>query len=303
MRPAGAGRPLRLALYRNLSSCDVGLRRHPAERGDACAVGGHSRTTHAADQQEPPLGNRRRNVYLVCNAKYHDTNFARLELLKLLAEDDDVHTRVADSFGDIEGIRNSELLITYTCDLRPTEEEQAGLADFLAGGGRWFALHATNALLEFVEGGKVDTPDVAPKFMDLLGSRFVAHPPNQEMRIRVTDVAHPLTEGIDDFEVEDEEPYYCEALGEQAVLLEASYSAPSSGYVQSDYGRDRDSHPQMYLHPWGQGHVLYLTLGHCAGKHDMKPIVDIFPVVRGSWNSPVYYELLRRGIRWGLGKL
>ena len=26
------------------------------------------------------------NVYLVCNARYHDTNFARHELLKLLAE-------------------------------------------------------------------------------------------------------------------------------------------------------------------------------------------------------------------------
>ena len=112
-----------------------------------------------------------------------------------------------------------------------------------------------------------------------------------------------MTENISDFEVEDEEPYYCEALGEQKVLLEASYSEPSAGYVQSDYGTDRDNHPQMYLHPWGQGEVLYLSLGHCAGKHDMKPMVDIFPVVRGSWNSPVYYELLRRGIRWGVGIL
>ena len=33
---------------------------------------------------------QRIDVYLVCNAKYHDTNFARLELLKLLAEHEDV---------------------------------------------------------------------------------------------------------------------------------------------------------------------------------------------------------------------
>ena len=243
------------------------------------------------------------DVYLVCNARYHDTNFARLELLKLLAENEDIHTRVAENFSDIEAIQDSSLLITYTCDLRPTLEEQDGLAAFLDAGGRWFALHATNALLEFVEGGKVDTPDVAPKFMQLLGSRFIAHPSNRSFEVRVTDVAHALTEGIEDFEVEDEEPYYCEALGEQTVLLEASYNAPSEGYVQSDYGTDRDTHPQMYLHPWGAGQVLYLSLGHCAGKHDMKPMVDIFPVVRGSWNSPVYYELLRRGIRWGIGAI
>ena len=241
------------------------------------------------------------DVYLVCNAKYHDTNFARLELLKLLGENEDIHTRVADSFSDVEAISSSTLLITYTCDLRPTPEEQEGLAKFIGNGGRWFALHATSALLDFADDGRVDTPDVAPKFMEVLGNRFVAHPANQKIHVRVTDVVHVLTEGIDDFDVEDEEPYYCEPQGEQTVLLEASYSERSVGYVQSDYGTDRDSNPQMYLHPYGDGEVLYLSLGHCTGKHDMKPMVDIVPVVRGSWDSPVYYELLRRGIRWGSG--
>lgn len=210
---------------------------------------------------------------------------------------------MAENFADIEAIQSCQLLITYTCDLRPSVEEQDGLAEFLAQGGRWFALHATNALLEFTADGRVDTPDVAPKFMSLLGSRFMAHPANQSFRVRVTDVDHPLTRAIDDFDVDDEEPYYCEPQGEQVVLLEASYSEPSSGYVKSDYGTDRASHPQMYLRPWGDGEVLYLSLGHCSGKHDMKPMIDIQPVVRGSWNSPTYYELLRRGIRWGTGDL
>ena len=132
------------------------------------------------------------DVYLVCNAKYHDTNFARLELLKLLAENENIHTRVAENFRDVEAIASSTLLITYTCDLRPTLDEQAALAGFLENGGRWFALHATNALLDFVD-GKADTPDVAPKFMELLGSRFVAHPANQKIEVKVTDVEHPMT--------------------------------------------------------------------------------------------------------------
>jgi type 1 glutamine amidotransferase len=246
--------------------------------------------------------NERLDVYLVCNARYHDTNFARLELLKLLAENEDINTRVAHDFSDVEGISSSRLLITYTCDLQPDEEQQQALSEFLQKGGRWFALHATNALLEFVD-GKADTPDRAPDFMKLLGSRFIAHPPNQRISIRVTNVAHPLTADISDFDVEDEEPYYCESLGDQLVLLEASYQMPSPGYVRSDYGTDRESHPQMYLHPWGEGQVLYLSLGHCTGKHDMKPLADIVPVVRGSWNSPTYYELLRRGILWGIGRL
>ncbi|MDC2964099.1 hypothetical protein OA067_04225 [Gammaproteobacteria bacterium] len=58
--------------------------------------------------------------------------------------------------------------------------------------------------------------------LELLGSRFIAHPANQGIKIRLTDVKHSLTFVIEDFEVEDEEPHYCEPLGEQFGLLEAS---------------------------------------------------------------------------------
>ena len=115
--------------------------------------------------------------------------------------------------------------------------------------------------------------------MALLGSRFVAHPSNTSFEVRVTDVDHPLTAGIDDFEVHDEEPYYCEPIGAQTVLLEATYNQPSAGYVQSDYGTDRESQPQMYLHPYGGGRgavSVFRSLhrqaryetdgGHCARR-------------------------------------
>ncbi|MDH5238971.1 MAG: ThuA domain-containing protein, partial [Acidimicrobiia bacterium] len=55
-------------------------------------------------------------AYLVANARYHDTDFARLELLKLLAEHPDIRTRVAEDFSDTAGIGDADLLITYTCD-------------------------------------------------------------------------------------------------------------------------------------------------------------------------------------------
>ena len=171
--------------------------------------------------------NQRIDVYLLCNAKYHDTNFSRLELLKLLAEHEDVWTCVGDSYRDIDAINQSRLLITYTCDLCPTVEEQVGLKRFLQSGGRWLALHGTNALIEFTDSGKVGTPDSAPELMRMLGSRFVAHPDIQPLRIRIADPAHPLVAGIADFTVEDE-PYYCEHFGDNRVLLESDYDTPSS---------------------------------------------------------------------------
>lgn len=238
------------------------------------------------------------DVYLVCNAKYHDTNFARLELLKLLAEHEDVWVRVADSYADIAAIKASRLLITYTCDLVPTIEQQQGLREFVEDGGRWFALHGTNAIVEFVD-GKAATPDHAPHLMETLGSRFVAHPPVQSFYVKVTEADHPVTLGLADFEIEDE-PYYCEFIGDNTVLLEADYSMPSAGYEREDFGTDRAAQPQMYLHKVGNGEVLYLTLGHCTGKYDMQPLMDVAPVVRAAWKFPVFYDLLRRGIGWGI---
>ena len=45
--------------------------------------------------------------------------------------------------------------------------------------------------------------------------------------------------------------------------------------------------------------MLYFTLGHCRGRYDMQPLMAEWPSEdRCSWELPVYYELLRRGIRW-----
>jgi hypothetical protein len=54
--------------------------------------------------------NNRIDVYLICNARFHDTNFARLELLKLLAEHEDVMVRVAEDYRDLDAINQSQLL-------------------------------------------------------------------------------------------------------------------------------------------------------------------------------------------------
>ena len=74
-------------------------------------------------------------VYMVAAGQYHDIDFARLELLKLLAEDEKVRVRVAADYHDIEAILASDVLITYTCNLVPTEAEQVALRDFVANGG------------------------------------------------------------------------------------------------------------------------------------------------------------------------
>ena len=127
--------------------------------------------------------NKVTNVYLVAAGDYHDIDFARLELLKLLAEHESVRCQVAADYHDLEAIAASDFLITYTCNLVPTEAEQLALKDYIAGGKRWFALHGTNSILKFLEDGRVDAPEIAPVLMEVLGTQFMGHPPIQPFKV------------------------------------------------------------------------------------------------------------------------
>jgi uncharacterized protein len=81
---------------------------------------------------------------LVAGGKYHDIDFARLELLKLLAEDERVRVRVFEDYSNVDAISSSDFLVTYTCDVVPSLGEQERLRNFLTRGRRWYALHGTN---------------------------------------------------------------------------------------------------------------------------------------------------------------
>jgi type 1 glutamine amidotransferase len=241
------------------------------------------------------MANEPLKVYLVAAGDYHDMDFARLELLKLMGENDALRVRVAENYHDIDAIRAADFLVTYTCNLVPSTAEQQALHDYVASGKRWFALHGTNSILKFLADGRVDSPATAPLLMQTLGTQFIAHPPIQPFHVRLADAAHPLVAGIEEFDTDDE-LYLCRIHGKLHTLLETSYTGKATGFVEDDWP-DTTPRPVYYLHSVGAGEVLYLNLGHCRGHYDMRPMIKYYPKIeRGSWQLPQYYELLRRGI-------
>ncbi len=240
------------------------------------------------------------SLYLVAAGQYHDIDFARLELLKLLAEHDNIRVSVADSYSNIEAIAASNVLITYTCNVVPTIEEQQALQDWVKGGGKWFALHGTNSILNFLEGGGVESPETAPILMETLGTQFIAHPPIQLFTVKVADPDHELVKDIGEFETDDE-LYLSRIHGDTHQLLYSEYTGKAAGFVEETWDDD-EPRPVYYINRLGSGEVLYLNLGHCRGHYDMQPMIPYYPnVERGSWEKPEYYELLRRGIRYCCG--
>ena len=102
---------------------------------------------------EPRGDQKRINCVLIAGGKYHDIDFARLELLKLIAEDERIRTRVFEDFEAVDAIATCDLLVSYTCDVTPSMKAQEAIRAFVAGGGRYYALHGTNSILRFLENG------------------------------------------------------------------------------------------------------------------------------------------------------
>ena len=81
------------------------------------------------------------DVYLVAAGKYHDIDFARLELLKLLAEHEQIRVTVVSDYENVEEIEKCSFMVSYTCDVRPAEGAQTSIRKWVERGGRWMALH------------------------------------------------------------------------------------------------------------------------------------------------------------------
>lgn len=251
---------------------------------------------------------KRIDAVFVCGGVWHDFDFARLELLKLLAEDQRIRTRVFETYDmavSSGALADADFLLTYTCNVAGSVETQEALKAFVEGGKRWFALHGTNSILRFFspEGAAygdllVNAPRWTPLMMETLGSQFIAHPPIAPYRVHVSQPDHPMMEGIEPFDTTDE-LYLLETHGELDVLMHAEFEGEATGFVEKDW--EKAEHPVLYFKAVGKGQVLYFTLGHCRGHFDMPGIADYYPEVeRGAWELPAFYTLLRRGIVWSV---
>ena len=233
---------------------------------------------------------------LVAGGKYHDIDFARLELLKLLAEDQAIRVRVFEDYENIAAIEAADMVVSYTCDIVPSLPAQEALKAWLERGGRWYALHGTSSILRLLDSGLWDAPRWAPLFVETLGNQFVSHPPIEPYLVTVADPSHPLVAGVEPFETTDE-LYHLETHGDLHVLLQTECTEPGTGFVEA--ADAPGTHPVLYVKAHGQGAVLYLTLGHCRGHYDLQPLAEWWPTIdRCAWDLPVFHTLLRRGIDW-----
>lgn len=243
------------------------------------------------------------DVALVVGGRWHDVDFARLELLELLSAHDAVRCTVHTDFSETEVLAAADAVIAYTCDVRPSPEESAALTAAVRDGARLLGLHATNSAIDPPEPGGpriFRTPDAMPEFSALLGNRFLAHPKIAPARIDVVQPSHPLVAGVPSFVTTDE--IYVMALRDGLdVILDTEFEGECPGFEVSHSG-PRTRHPVLYSRRQGDGTVVYFTLGHCRGRFDVSDlgVADLGVVDRVAWESAEYREVLRRCVAWAV---
>lgn len=246
------------------------------------------------------------NALLVVGGKWHDFDYARLQLLQLLSSDDRIRTQVSRDYENLTALAESDILITYTCDVRPSVKAQDAIKQWVEQGGRMFALHGTNSAIDAPDtfGPEFQTPDAFPTFSHVLGSRFLSHPAIEPYPVYVSPNAQddPLVRGISTFHANDE-LYLSEMTADVEPLLETRWTGTTQGFATAEWPID-EPRLVMYRRRLGRGCVLYFTLGHCRSHWDMKhapfhgmkwPTID-----RGSWELAEFHELLRRGVNWAI---
>jgi hypothetical protein len=115
-----------------------------------------------------------------------------------------------------------------------------------------------------------------PDFRHVLGAAYAGHPPIRPFKVRVKNPEHPITKGVRDFVVTDEQHYMEYDKDPKNIFLE---TVNEEGL---DYRKMGPTAPGGWAFDYGKGRVCYLSPGH---------LLSVL------WN-PEYIKLQQNAVRW-----
>jgi type 1 glutamine amidotransferase len=162
---------------------------------------------------------------------------------------------------NIEAAKNYDALVFYDMWQEITTDQQAAYLELLNQGKPIVYLH--HALISFQEWEEFNRI-VGGVWKE--GKGTVKH--NVQYTIQIADPGHPVTKGMQDFEIEDETYGNFDANPDVHALLKAEHpeSAPVIGWT----------------HRYGNSQIVYIQLGHDGL----------------AYGNPGYRKLVDQGIRW-----
>ncbi|MDE3195892.1 MAG: ThuA domain-containing protein, partial [Acidobacteriota bacterium] len=168
------------------------------------------------------------------------------------------------------GLENSPDFPAPKSEFWIQEEQAQALKDFVNAGGGFYSLH-NNSHVSLT----------SKTYRDVQGGAYIGHPTLRPFKVRVINKTHPITQGIADFMVNDEQHYVEYDKDPKYKLLEAENI---DGLSFERYGTKSIA---GWAYDYGKGRVVFTSPGH---------------TIHALW-QPEYVKLQRRAIRWLLREI
>jgi type 1 glutamine amidotransferase len=151
-----------------------------------------------------------------------------------------------------------------------TEEQAGAVKEFVTAGNGFYSLH-NNSHVSLS----------SPTYRDVMGGAYIGHPPLRPFKVRVVNASHPITQGIADFVVNDEQHYVHYDKDRKYILLEAENL---DGLKYENLGAKSIA---GWAYDYGRGRVVFTSPGH---------------TIHALW-VPEYLKLQRRAVQWLLKEI
>jgi hypothetical protein len=150
------------------------------------------------------------------------------------------------------------------------EEQALALQEFVTAGNGFYSLH-NNSHVSL--SSKV--------YRDVMGGAYIGHPPLRPFKVRVVNPGHPITQGIKDFFVNDEQHFVHYDKDARNILLQ---SENVDGLEFENLGTKSVA---GWAYDYGKGRVVFTAPGH---------------TIHALW-APEYVKLQQRAMRWLLKEI
>jgi len=150
-----------------------------------------------------------------------------------------------------------------------TAEQGKGIKTWVEEGGSLWAFH-NNSQASILN----------KDYRDVEGAIYTGHPPIRPFKVKILNREHPITRGVNDFVVTDEQHYVTYDKDPKYVLAQ---SANENGLDYTDSaGRRSNTSESVWAYDYGKGRVCFMAPGH---------------MIAVLWN-PEYIKMQKNAVKW-----
>ena len=150
-----------------------------------------------------------------------------------------------------------------------TEEQGAAIKGFVEAGGALYALHNSSHI-------SLSSKD----YREVMGGAYIDHPALRPFKVSVVNKEHPITHGVRDFMVNDEQHFVTYDKDPKYILLR---SENIDGLTDISEGKDLGATAIAgWAYDFGKGRVVFTAVGH---------------TLHALW-QPEYFKLQKNAVKW-----